>query len=373
MNLAIKKNELNNALNIVSKAISSNSPQPTLRGIKMEVENDSLILTGSDSDISIQTILHKNEENNLTVIEEGSILIDAKYMMDIVRKIDSENVSIEVIDGSLTRFAGKSAEFKINGMNVNDYPHIDFSKPVDFVSMKASLLSTIIRETAFASSIKETRPVLTGVNFKLENNSLTVTATDSYRLARKIMQFESEGSFNITIPARSLNDVQSTILVDDNADIIITQNNKKAQFWCNDTVLQTRLLDGSYPETDRLIPESFASSFIINREDLIHAIDRTTFIKTDNMTIDRLQLSQEECILTNRSQEIGESHENLDGKFEGEPFDISFSGNYVMDAAKALSGMNIKMKFNGTMKPFILTSMEDPTILQLVLPVRTYN
>lgn len=373
MNLTIKKNNLYNALNIVSRAVSSNSPQPTLRGIKMVAQSDTLTITGSDSDISIETVIKKSDENNLVIVEEGSILIDVKYLLDIVRKIDNEFITIEVIDGSLTRFAGKSAEYKINGMNVDDYPNIDFSKPTDYVVMKSTLLSTIIDETAFATSTKETRPVLKGVNFKLDNNTLTVTATDSYRLARKVMTFESEGSFNITIPAKSLNDVKSTIIGDKENDILIAQNGKKAQFWSEDTVLQTRLLDGNYPETDRLIPASFNYSLIINREDFIHAVDRTSFIKTDNMTINRLQLSADEILLTNKSQEIGESYENLDGKFEGESLDISFSGNYVMDAAKALSGDNIKIEFNGEMKPFILTSMEDPTILQLVLPVRTYN
>jgi DNA polymerase-3 subunit beta len=112
---------------------------------------------------------------------------------------------------------------------------------------------------------------------------------------------------------------------------------------------------------------------MIGREDLIHAIDRTTFIKNDNMTINRLQCSKEEVILTNKSQEIGESHETLNAEFTGEPLDISFSGTYVMDAAKALRGSQDQIQFTGEMKPFILSCDEDNTILQLVLPVRTYN
>jgi DNA polymerase-3 subunit beta len=372
MNFSVNKNEFFNNLQIADHAISSNSPQPTLRGILISAKDGQLTLTGSDADISIQKIMKADEKNQLNISEEGSILIDAQYLMQIVKKLDSEIINIEIIDGSLTKFSGASVVFKINGMNTDDYPTIDFSKPMNSIKMDASVLSDIIDQTAFATSLKETRPVLTGVNFNLNENQLNCTATDSYRLAKKTIDFKSDVSFNITIPAKSLNEVRGTVLMS-TKEIEIAQNDKKAQFWSEDMVLQTRLLDGGYPETERLIPSEFSYTMKISREDLIHAIDRTTFIKNDNMTINRLQCSSEEVILTNKSQEIGESHENLSAVFTGEPLDISFSGTYVMDAAKALRGSEIIIKFTGEMKPFILSCDEDPTILQLVLPVRTYN
>lgn len=372
MNFSINKNELSNALSIVAHAVSSNSPQPSLRGIKIEAKNDSLILTGSDSDISIQKTVNITDSNNLVIQEEGSILIEAKYVIDIVKKIDSENVQVEIIDGSLTRFSGNSAVFKINGMNAYDYPTIDFSTSTEYIEMKQSDLSDIIEETAFAASLKETRPVLTGVNFKLADNVLTVTATDSYRLAKKTVSLETPNTFNITIPSKSLNEVKNTML-NSPETIKICQSDKKVQFIIDDMILQSRLLDGGYPETDRLIPSSFSYKLTMNRMDLIRAIDRTTFIKNDNMTINKLQCSQEEVVLTNKSQEIGESRETLNATWEGEPLNISFSGNYVIDAAKALKGDEIIIEFTGEMKPFILKNSEDNNILQLVLPVRTYN
>lgn len=373
MNFSINKNYFYNVLQIVGHAISPNSPQPSLRGILIDAKNDQLILTGSDADISIQKVLKSDKDNQLNIIEEGSILIDSAYLMQIVKKLDADVISIEIIDGSLTKFSGSSVVFKINGMNVNNYPTIDFSKPMNTIKMDSTVLADIIEQTTFATSPKETRPVLTGVNFNLSENHLNCTATDSYRLAKKTIEFNSESSFNITIPSKSLNEVRGTLLMSAK-EIEIAQNDKKAQFWSEDMVLQTRLLDGGYPATDRLIPTEFNYTLKIGREDLIHAIDRTTFIKNDNQTINRLQCSAEEVILTNKSQEIGESHETLNSAvFTGEPLDISFSGTYVMDAAKALRGSEVIIKFTSDMKPFILSCEEDQTILQLVLPVRTYH
>ena len=372
MNLTISKTEFYNTLQLVSRAISPNSPQTSLRGLKIEVKNQYMVVTGSDADISIQRTITANEKNKLNILEEGSILVESKYLLEIVRKIDSEEIHVEIIDGSLTKFSGNSAVFKINGMNPHDYPTIDFSKPSNSVVISSSVMSDIIEQTTFATSTKETKPVLTGVNFHLANNTLCCTATDSYRLAKKTIPFTSSDSFNVTIPSKSLNEVKATMLGDD-GEIQIFLNDKKAQFVNEDMILQTRLLDGGYPETDRLIPREFKYTLEISRSDLIHAIDRTTFIKTDNMTINRLQCSTDEIVLTNKSQEIGESHETLVGTFTGEPLDISFSGNYVMEAARSIRGDKLKIEFVGEMRPFILSSEEDPTILQLVLPVRTYN
>ena len=139
--------------------------------------------------------------------------------------------------------------------------------------------------------------------------------------------------------------------------------------------MQSRLLDGTFPETERLIPTEFSRELLINRRSLISALDRSSFIKTDNMAIIRCKISGNEVILTNKSQEIGEAHEELIAEnYTGEPLDISFSGTYVEDAAKALSSENILIKFTGEMKPFILVNEgDDDSLLQLVLPVRTYN
>ncbi len=376
MNFTISKNRFLAAIQTVNCAITPNSPHPALKGIKIEAKEDgTLVLTGSDSNVSIRKTLSNEADPDLmlTISEFGGVVIDSKYLTEIIRKMDSEMVHVYIIDGALTCFQGNQAEFKINGMKAVDYPSIDFSRPVSSVKINAETMKQMISQTVFAASTKDTRPVLTGVNFKMANGVLSCTATDSYRLSRKTIPFDSDVEFNVTIPSRSLNDLNSTLLAEPKEDIEFAEDSKKAQFISSDTVLQTKLLDGGYPDTDRLIPKEFKYELTISRDDLIRAIDRTTFLKNDNMTVNRLQCSQGEIILTNKSQEIGESHEELMGTFVGDPLDISFSGTYVMEAAKALRGSNLVIKFTGEMRPFILTDMEDDTIIQLVLPIRTYN
>lgn len=378
MNFTVSKSKLYDALLNVSHAISSSNPLPALKGIRIQAtEKPSLVLTGSDSDITIQiTLDNENDQDlSLTVEEEGSIVIDAKYILDIVHKIDSDSINVEIIDGALTMFKGANAQFRINGIKAEEYPAIDLSRPASVIQFDSQLLSTAIEETVFAASDKDTKPVLKGVNFSLSNNQLVCIATDSYRLARKTIPFESDASFNITVPSKSLNEVRS-ILLGNTDSIGIAVSDKKIQFFTDHFVLQSRLLDGGFPDTERLIPSEYRYRLTISRSSLISVLDRSMFIKNDNMTINRLQCSEDDIIFSNRSQEIGDFQQSLmseGAKFEGEPLDISFSATYVMQAAKALKGDTIVIQFVGEMRPFVLTNPDDDSILQLALPIRTYN
>lgn len=374
MNFKVSKRIFYSGLQTVARATSSNSPIPALSGIKIDVSENEIILTGSDSDISIQLVLNneKDEDLNLSVQEKGSIVIESKYIVEIVRKIDADEITFEIVDGSLTQISGNSAEYKINGMKSSDYPVIDFSKPEKQFTMDAAILKKLINQTSFATSDKETRPVLTGVNFKCLNNHLECVATDSYRLARKVIEVNTANDFNITIPAKSLNEIVKSIDMDQEIEICVSD--KKAQFWIGSSLIQTRLIDGAYPETERLVPSEFHHEMVVDSRDILNAIDRASFIKNEGISIIKLSASEEGVVISTRSQEIGSSKEELTiNEYKGAPLEISFSGRYVYEAIRTLATTTIKIEFSGEMKPFVIRSLADDSILQLVLPVRTYQ
>ena len=373
MKISILKELLNSELQIVSKAVSPISPQASLRGIKIEAKNNELVLTGSDADISIKKVIKQSKENQLNIIEEGEILVDVKYLLELVRRVDSEIIEIEIIDGNLIHFHGGKAKFNINGLNPKSYPNIDFGVNNDSFSLKVKELLEIINQTVFAVSKKDTRPILTGVNIKTQNNTLNCTATDSFRLSRKIIPFNSSNEFNVTIPAKVLNELKTSLQgLDNNSDVLVSINDKKAQFVFEDTIFQARLLDGEYPDTDKLIPTEGKFNYYLdmNKRDLISAVERSIFIKNENIITNKLDCSKEEIILSNRNQEIGEFEEELVGNFEGEDLEIVFVAYYMLDALKALPGDKVKIKFTEKMRAFLVTDPSDESITELVLPTR---
>lgn len=371
MYFKVSKKEFYNALSVASRAISTFSPLPAFSGVKIDAQRDCLVLTGSDSDVSIQTKLIKKENCTLEIRDMGSIVIEAKYILEIVRKIDAEEIEFEIMDGSMTKISGNTAEFRINGMKASEYPAIDFSKPRECFTLKEETLKKVILQTSFATSDKETRPALTGVNFHCSENTLNCVATDSYRLAKKSIQIEESLNFNITIPSKSLLEVVKTLEGEGTVEIAV--NDKKAQFIIHDTIVQTRLIDGVFPETSRLIPLQFDYELTIDSKDLLNAIDRASFIKNDGVSIIKFSLNENECVLSSKSLEVGSSTEVLNSaSFVGNSLEISCNGRYVFDAIKALSGSLVKFSLCGEMKPFIIKSVDDDNVIQLVLPVRTY-
>lgn len=373
MNFKIRKKEFLDSISNAVRAISSTTPLPALSGIKFEAKENSLVVISSDSNISIRTIIKNTEKDTdiLTVNETGEVIIDARYILEIVRKIDSPFINFEIIDGTLVKIYGANSEFKINGMKGSEYPEINFSVSDNAFSIKTEAFFEIVNQTAFACAETDTRPILTGVNFKAKEGILTINATDSYRLASKKVEIDSDLEFSITIPNKHLSLIYHSLANVD--DVMIVIDNQKISFVFNNTIVQTRLLDDVFPDTSKLIPLSFTQVLEIKAKELANAIDRTSFIKSDGKNIVKLTITAEEIDITSSNQ-IGSSYENVKLiSFEGDPFEISCSGKYLMDAIKAIGSENITISFSGELRPLIITNKEDNSVVQLISPVRTYK
>lgn len=372
MNFKISKKEFLEALTLSSRAISNTTPLPSLSGIKILVTENSLILISSDSNISIKTCINNNDLNTLVINEPGEIVIDAKYLLEIVRKIDSDFINVEIIDGTLTKIFGGNSEFKINGINTNEYPEINFdtlnNNPF---KLETTLFNQIIDETSFACSDSETRPVLTGINFKAYDKKIFANATDSYRLATKCIDIDSDLNFNITVPVKYLNDIYHSIT--NEKEVTISISNQKISFIFNNTIIDTRLLDDVFPDTTKLIPNDFTNELVVNSKELINAIDRSSFIKSDGKNIIKMNINENRIELTSSNQ-IGSSFETISVvSFSGSPLEISCSGKYLIEAIKAIAAENVTIKFSGELKPMIVLDAKNDKLIQLISPVRTYH
>lgn len=374
MRFIISRNRLLSALNIVSKAVTSRTPIAVLTGIKFELNEEGLTLIGSDTDLSISTFISSevNNEKVITVFETGSCVLNAKYITEIVRKLDGERVEIELVDGNLVKIIDAKSNFSLNSISVNEFPFIDFSFDNNVIKLKGDILKQVIAQTKFATSQKETRPILTGVNFKIDGNVLEAVATDTYRLAKKKVVIGDTAYFNVTIPARNLDEISK--IVDGGDDVIINFFDKKVMFKVNETIVSTRVISGIYPDTSKLIPVSFENRLVTLTSEFISAIDRASLLSSDRNNIVKLSMNTDRVEISSRSQEIGSVVEKISNyEYTGEKLDISFSAQYIIDAIKAIGSNDVELCLNGEMKPFIVKNKEDDSVLQLVLPVRTYQ
>lgn len=381
MKITIKRDYLIQALNEVTRAISSRTAIPILTGIKLTINDEGAILTGSDSDISIEAFipLEKDDEQLITVEKYGSIVLPSRYVTDIVKRLPNDEVSIEVTEGFQTLITSGTASFTLNGLDANDYPQLPEIGNAPTLKIPADMLKNLIRQTAFAVSTVEVRPVLTGVNWILKEGTLLSVATDSHRLAlRKInVDLPEEAKFNIVIPGKSLTELNK-ILDDTTEKVEVVVNNNQILFKVTDVLFYSRLLEGNYPDTTRLIPTSNTTTVAIAAKSLLQAIDRASLLARDNRNnvIKLVSTDNKEIEISSNSPEVGNVSEDLiPVSFEGEPILISFNGKYMIDALRVFENQDVKIEFSGSMHQFVIRPVdyeEGNDILQLITPVRTF-
>lgn len=366
-------------LNNVLRAISSKTTIPILTGLKIVTTAQQVVLTGSDADISIEASLPVSESSyQLTISEPGAIVLPARFFSEIIKKLPAPEVTIQVQEGGQARITSGTAEFTINGQDANNYPHLPEMEQTDGIELTAELLAEVIDQTRIAVSKQESRPILTGIHVTLAEGILTAIATDSHRLAQRKVALPAApaASFDVVIPGSSLTELAR--LIGDQKDPVtmrITEN--QVLFTFGTTNFYTRLLEGNYPETARLIPDHSTTQVELAADGFLAAIERAALLSHQgNNNVVKLTVNPVAGVakVSGDSAEIGNVEENIaTDRLSGDDLAISFNPDYVRDALRVLGPTKIILAFTSALRPFTLVPTEDQAnFIQLITPVRTY-
>ncbi|ARJ50894.1 DNA polymerase III subunit beta [Staphylococcus lutrae] len=376
MEFSIQRDYFITQLNDTLKAISPRATLPILTGIKIEATQAGIILTGSDSEISIEITIPNQVEGEtiVTVNELGSVVLPGRFFVDIIKKLPGKEVKLSTNEQFQTLITSAHSEFNLSGLDPDQYPLLPQVSSDDALQLPVKVLKNIIAQTNFAVSTSETRPVLTGVNWLIQQNELICTATDSHRLAVRKLKLEEEiEDKNVIIPGKALAELNK-IMTDSDAYIDIFFASNQVLFRVNHINFISRLLEGHYPDTSRLFPENYETKLGLDNSEFYHAIDRASLLAREGgNNVIKLSTGEDRVELSSTSPEIGTVKEEVTAKdVEGNHLKISFNSKYMMDALKAIDNENVEVEFFGTMKPFILKPQNDDTVIQLILPIRTY-
>ncbi len=375
MKLTLNRTELMQELQTVQRAISTKTTIPILTGVKLSLSEKGLTMTGSNADISIETFLSvENEKAQMQIEKTGAIVLQARFFSEIVRRLPESTLTLEVLDNNQVAITSGKANFTVNGLDADSYPHLPVVESQDSIEIPAHVLNKVVSETVFAVSQHESRPILTGVHFVLENQKLLAVATDSHRLSQRVIPLESgETAFNIVIPGKSLTEL-SRSLTDEEEAIQISIMDNQVLFQTKTMKFYSRLLEGTYPDTNRLIPSSFNTEIEFSVPELLQAIERASLLSHEGRNnIVRLAISEEAVVLYGNSPEIGKVEEDLSfEKVTGDPLEISFNPDYMKAALRAFGDTSIVIRFISAIRPFTLEPTESKgSFIQLITPVRT--
>lgn len=373
MKIRIEKKYLLETLHHVMKGISTKNLIPILNCLKIEVEQEGIFLTSTNNDISIKTFIPSNKIEEIE--ETGTIVVYARLFYEYIRKLPEGIINLEeLIDNKLKIFTETSSS-DINCNNKDDFPKLNFEEKKDFLTIEAEVLKDVINKIVYASSTSEERPNLTGMNLKVEENKITCSATDSYRVATKIINLEknSEENYNIIIPTKNLTELVK-ILENFHESVEIHIFNSNALFKIGDMYFMSRLINSSFPNIDNLIPKEFEIEIEVNLHDFFSALDRTSLLsREESKQTVNLHLDGDKINLKAIIPEIGKVEESIMlEKNSNKSLDISFSSKYMMDALRSLNSSTFILLLNKATTPIIIKSAEEKEFIQLFQPIRTY-
>lgn len=374
----------------VGRAVSGKATIPILQGIKISVEEDKITLTGSDSEISIESTLYvKDETYHIQIEETGSIVLTARLFSDIVRKLPTGQVTIESNAQNQTLITSGKAHFTLIGQDGSAYPRLpDYSEEFRLI-IPTIPFKNMVNQTIFSASNQESRPVLTGLHLVAEEGFIRGVATDSHRLSQRDVSMtetkEELGFDQLTIPKKSV--VELTRIVKDDQIIEMLVLDKQIIFFVDNVIIYSRLLEGNYPETDRLIPTEYETRITVNSNTFHEAIDRASLISHQGKNnVVQLSFDNEIVSLYVRGNERGEGVEHIEVKaVEGSPTTIAFNPDYMKEALKSFEGVDIHIDIQSAIRPMLLSpatyeedneeEVEDAkhnSLLQILTPIRTH-
>ena len=355
--------ELSEAFLRVSKAISNKTANPILEGIKIIAEDDTLTMSATDTELTIEKKIKAD------VKSEGETVVPGRFITEFVKKLTSTEIELEVNEKNQMTIRYEDSESVIQCYNPVEYPGFKRVESKEYFGISQKDFKTCVNKTIFSVALDDSRPILKGVLFDINGNEINVVALDGYRLARVKKTINSNITKSIVVPARSLSELSK--MIDDSDEIInIYIDQYTIMVDLGDTKVTSRLLEGDYINYKQIIPVNYETFVIINKEQFEQALERATLLsRASNNNFVKFDIKENNLCITSNS-ELGNIKENINVNVSGKDLVISFNPRYFLESLRVNTNEFVKICFNKSSTPCVIVPTEEDEFLYLILPVR---
>lgn len=368
MHITFPKANLQKAINVLQK-VSQNKISSNLPGaIYMTTKNGQVELQGNDFELGIRLTIDGD------IKEPGTLVVGSRYFQELIRKLPGDTIELyKPEDGNSLTITSGSSEFNLVTLHPDDFSLVEQIHDQDHVNIDSFAMKELIDLTNYAAATDEDRPVFTGALLEIKENEVTMVATDTHRMAVKKITIDEPATtpMRAIIPTKTLAEVSRLLPTDNPAMINIIWNRTQIVFNFESIYIISRLIEGTYPEYEKVIPSQFDSSAVIDRREFAGAVDRVSLLAKDiSYNVIRYDWAESNVTLSTQNTEIGMAKEDVTVEFKGTPFTISFNGRYISDILRHSTGDNIHLflKQNG---PVVIRQDNNPNYTYVVTPVRT--
>jgi len=364
MKLICKQQDLDHAIAIVQKAISSKTTHPILTGILLEAKDGFLKLTGNDLNIGIEKSIPAE------ILEEGITVVSSRIFGEFIKKLPHEDINLSMKENKLTVECFKS-HIDLITYDAVEYPELPQVQVSNKFEISKHLFKSMIKQTIFATSQDEGRPILMGSYLEIKDQVISLVGIDGFRVAIRTAPIQTPIECKMVIPAKTLNEVNKLMALNDDQEFIeIFISDKHIIFKIDDVRVVSRLLEGEYVKYAQMIPTDFKTKIEINTGNLLHGIERVSLLAREGKN-NAIKLSIHDKSLDLSSiVEIGAANDEIPLKLEGQNLDIGFNPKYLIDVLKVIDQDMICMEFLSNISPCIIKPKNNPHFTYLILPVR---
>ncbi len=355
--------DLSDAVLKVSKALSVKAANPVLEGIKISARGETLTLTATDMELTIEKTIKAD------VLMEGETVVVGKYFVDFVKKLENEQVELSrLYDGQLQiKYSDNESEFQV--FPVESFPKIEKGVSGEYFEISQAELKQIVERTAFACSSDDSRPILKGCLFEINEGNLTTVALDGFRMAVVKKPVVASGQLKAVIPARTLSEIVRILDKDeDNLKVYLQKNSLFVEVGSISVV--SRLIEGEFVKYNHILPTNFENLVLVHKSALLNSIERASIVaRNDRYNVIKFDI-KEDVLTVSAKSEVGNVNENVNISLKGKDMAIAFNGKYISEYLKIISDEYININLNTNIDPCVITSAGDDSFLYLVLPVR---
>jgi DNA polymerase-3 subunit beta len=377
MRIVCEKRSLHEAVQTVTRAVSSRSTLPILNNILFETRENEAVLSASDLEIGIRRKLP------LLVEEAGSTTIPARLFNEVINNLPEAAVTVESDDRELILVACEKSEYHLHGLPADEFPIIPEISSAVSATLPQHLLRDMIRQTIFATSNDETRAILTGALLELEETTLRLVATDTHRLALRQGELPTSKSNDgsrgdpagrpyraVIIPARALHEVVRLLREDGETEVRIDIADNQVQFQIDETAIISRLIEGQFPNYERVIPSDHEKVLTIHTALFRDAVRRCAIVAREDANKIIFRSSGNQLILTADSQRVGRAQEEIPIELEGEPVEIAFNAQYLLDVLNVIEADQIRFELGGALNPGTIKPVGREDYVYVLMPMQ---
>jgi DNA polymerase-3 subunit beta len=366
LKLTTKREELVSKLSIVSRAVSTRAATQALSGVLLSAGEGRVTLSATDLDMGLETALDAD------VAEDGSVLLPGRLLAEVARSLADPVVEIASRESEQdVEIRSGSSSFHLRVLPAADFPKLPSAGQAEGLKIPAKQLADSIELVARAASRDDMRPVLTGVFVSASGAEMTMVATDSYRLAVKRTELESElgGEIEANIPARALRELGRILASEGVEQATVTLLPNQAVFEAGAILLTTRLIEGQFPNFRQLLPESYEHDVRLPRGDFLEVTRRVSQLAQRNAPL-RLSFSSGELTVAAETPDVGDAEETMPAAFEGEALEIGFNPEFLKEGIESVEGEEVLLRLISPLRPGLLQPVEGEDFRYLVMPIR---